>query len=157
MSNVNEVRLADMWPFMQEQIAMGKKVRFGPKGRSMLPMIREGLDTVVLVKAPEKLKKYDLPLYRRKNGQFVIHRVIGVGKNGYTMRGDNQCNRERGVENKDILALVEGFYREKEYVSCNDKKYRKYCVKQVRKQNINEQIAFFRAVIAHFFKKVQKK
>ena len=31
-------------------------------GRSMLPMLRQGKDTVEVKKPPERLKKYDLPM-----------------------------------------------------------------------------------------------
>ena len=129
----NQVPLSELWPLMQEQIDSGKKVVFAPKGTSMLPLIRQGKDKVVLVKAPEKLKKYDLPLYRRENGQFVLHRVVKVREDGYVMCGDNQFEREYGITDAQILALSCGMYKDGEYISFDDKKYRRYCKKQVRK------------------------
>ena len=136
MSNVHYVTLAEMWPFMEEQINSGKTVRFAPRGTSMLPMIREGVDTVVLKKAPERLNKYDLPLYRRKNGQFVLHRVVGKNKDGYIMRGDNQWICEYGIKDENILAIASGFYRENTFVPSDHPVYKKYCIKVVKKQNI---------------------
>ena len=82
---MNKVSLAELWPVMEEQINMGNTVRFGPKGTSMMPLIRQGIDSIVLKKAPDKLKKYDLPLYRRDDGHFVLHRVVGIDKDGYVM------------------------------------------------------------------------
>lgn len=137
MNKVNQVRLADMWPFMKEQLDLGKTVRFAPRGTSMLPMLRQGIDTVVLKQAPDRLKKYDLPLYMRENGQFVLHRVVEVRKESYTMCGDNQCMREFCVKPENILAIAVGFYRGEEYVSCDDPNYIKYCKSQVIKQRIN--------------------
>ena len=147
MSNINYVSLAEMWPFMEEEINSGKTVRFAPRGTSMLPMLRQGIDTVVLKKAPEKLNKYDLPLYMRENGQFVLHRVIGKDKNGYIMRGDNQCVRERGIGDANILANVSGFYRGDTFVLCDNNEYKKYCIKVVKKQNIKYVIVKIKQVI----------
>ncbi|MBS7298307.1 MAG: S24/S26 family peptidase [Eubacteriales bacterium] len=133
--DIVKVQLDELWPVMAEQIATGGSVRFSPKGTSMLPMLRQNIDSVVLVKANRKLKKYDLPLYRRENGQFVLHRVVGVKNDSYTMCGDNQYVYEYGIKDEQILAIMEGFYRGDSYVSSTDKKYRAYCKKQVAKQH----------------------
>lgn len=129
-----QIPLAELWPVMKEQIDLGKTVVFSPKGTSMMPLIRQNIDRVVLKKAPKQLKKYDLPLYLRENGQFVLHRVVGIDKNGYVMCGDNQFERERGIKNEQILALACGIYRENEYLSFDDKKYINYSKKQVLKK-----------------------
>jgi len=129
-----QIPLAELWPVMKEQIDSGKTVVFSPKGTSMLPLIRQNVDKVVLTKAPKCLKKYDLPLYMRENGQFVLHRVVGIDKNGYVMCGDNQFEREYGIKNEQILALACGIYRENVFLSFDDKKYVNYCKKQVLKK-----------------------
>ena len=73
------VRLAQLLPLMQERLAAGESVQFTPQGTSMRPTIYGGRDQVILSPLPPKLKKYDLPLYRRDNGQFVLHRIVEVG------------------------------------------------------------------------------
>ncbi len=130
------VRLEEAWEIMQEQILAGGRVRFMPKGTSMLPMIRQGIDSVVLSAAPEVLKKYDLPLYRRDNGQFVIHRVVDIKKDGYVMCGDNQYVREYPVTQRQILAIVEGYYKGDKYIACTDSEYLKYAKKRVNNRRI---------------------
>lgn len=131
---IMKVKLEELWPVMSEQIETGGSVRFGPKGISMLPMLRQESDTVVISKAPDRLKKYDLPLYRRPDGHFVLHRVVDVKPGGYTMCGDNQIVREYGVPHEWILAIVTGFYRGDKYVDINDAEYKRYCRKRVRRQ-----------------------
>ncbi|MBQ7794058.1 MAG: S24/S26 family peptidase [Clostridia bacterium] len=126
-----KVQLEDVWDVMAEQLAVGGTVRFMPKGTSMLPMLRQGIDSVVLTAAPEKLNIYDLPLYKRASGQFVLHRVVGIDQNGYIMCGDNQFEREYGIAHSQILAVAKGFYRGDEYVDCTNEQYRKYCKKRV--------------------------
>lgn len=154
MSGIKELQLADLWPVMAEQLDAGKTVRFAPKGVSMLPLIRQDLDTVVIKTAPPKLKKYDLALYRRKNGQFVLHRVVGVNKDGsYVMCGDNQYWRECGITGENILAMAVGYYKGNEYISFDDENYIKYSKKRVRKQYIKY---CFARVKAGFKRRIKK-
>lgn len=133
---IKQISLAELWPVMKEQLEQGKTVEFLPNGTSMLPLIRQKRDRIVLKKAPKQLKKYDLPLYLRNNGQFVLHRVVDIDKNGYVMCGDNQFQREYGIKDEQILAIACGIYRDDEYLSFDDKKYVNYCKKQVTKKRI---------------------
>ena len=113
-------------PLMLERLAAGHSVRFSPRGTSMRPMLRQGLDSVVLSPLPERLKKYDLPLYRRKNGQFVLHRVVKVGKT-YTCMGDNQFLPETGLEHGQMIAVVTAFTRGDAEHSVKELGYWLYC------------------------------
>ena len=115
-----------MMPLIQEHLSAGQTVRFSPRGISMLPMLRQGMDSIVLAPAPEKLKKYDLPLYQRPDGKYILHRVVSVGET-YTCIGDNQFEFENGVSHEWILAVVTGFYREKQFWSVKDWRYQLYC------------------------------
>ena len=126
MENANEKRLADFWPAMQEQLNNGKTVQFKPSGNSMLPMLRPGIDTVVLKRAPEILNKYDVPLYIRADGHFVLHRVVNVRDGKYVMCGDNQWRLEHNIYPQQILAVMKGFYRKDKYVSCDNLLYKVY-------------------------------
>ena len=121
-----EFRLEQLLPLIQERLAAGKRVKFMPKGVSMMPMLRQGIDSVVLSPVPKKLKKYDLPLYRRKNGQFVLHRVVKVGQT-YTCIGDNQFIYEPGLEHAQMVGVVTSFYRGKKEVPVTALSYRIYC------------------------------
>ena len=121
-----QYRLEDLMPLIQEQLDAGKTVRFSPRGISMLPMLRQGKDQVVLSPLPETLKKYDLPLYRRKDGQFVLHRIIAVGET-YTCMGDNQFDPEPGLQRDQMIALVTSFRRNGRDIPVTDPVYRLYC------------------------------
>ena len=74
-----EFRLEQLLPLIQETLAQGKTFQFSPRGVSMQPMLIQGRDTVTLAPVDRELKKYDLPLYRRDNGAFVLHRIVKVG------------------------------------------------------------------------------
>lgn len=113
-------------PLFQERLEAGQQVRFSPMGTSMLPMLCQGRDSVVLSPAPEHLRKYDLPLYRRDSGAYVLHRVTGVGET-YTCIGDNQFVAESGVRRDQIIAVVTGFRRKGRDHLVTDPGYRLYC------------------------------
>ena len=97
-------------PMIRAQLQAGKTVKFKPRGISMLPMLRQDVDSVVLSPLPEKLRKYDLPLYQRDDGQYVLHRIVAVGQT-YTCVGDNQFDLEVGVRRDQMIALVTAYYR----------------------------------------------
>ena len=122
-----ELRLEVLMPLIRERLEAGQTIRFSPRGISMLPMLRQGMDSVVLSPLPEKLKKYDLPLYQRSNGQYVLHRVVKVGKR-YTCIGDNQFVLEPDLEHSQMIALVTTFYRGDRKWEVTSPLYRAYCV-----------------------------
>ena len=135
MNEKMRVNLAELLPIIEEQLAAGKEVCFSPNGISMLPMLVPGRDSVTLRAAPDKLKKYDLPLYRRENGKFVMHRVIKVKKDGtYVMCGDNQYGREPGIKHSQIIGTVVSFERRGRVISCKNPIYRLYCFIRVRER-----------------------
>lgn len=95
-----------------------------PVGTSMYPMLRNRRDTVYLVRYDgEGLKKYDLPVYKRANGQQVMHRCLGKDENGYIMCGDNQWVLEHGIKEEQIIAVAKGFYRDEKYIPNENKLY----------------------------------
>lgn len=118
--------LDELMPLMREQLEMGNNVRFSPRGISMLPMLRQGVDAVLLSPLPEKLRKYDLPLYRRDDGKYILHRIIKAGRT-YTCLGDNQFDPEPGVEHRQMIAVVTAFYRNGREIPVTDPGYRLYC------------------------------
>ncbi len=119
MNEKMRVNLEELLPIIEEQLKDGKEICFSPNGVSMLPLLRPGHDSVILKTAPPRLKKYDLPLYRRKNGQFVLHRVIKVEKdNTYTMCGDNQFVREHGIKHSQIVGIVTSICRNDKLIPC---------------------------------------
>lgn len=121
-----ECRLDELMPIIREQLALGQTVRFSPRGTSMLPMLRQGLDSVVLSPLPDRLKKYDLPLYRRENGQYVLHRIVKAGET-YTCMGDNQFVKEPGLRQEQMIGLVTAFHRDGTPHSVAEPSYRLYC------------------------------
>lgn len=113
-------------PLIQEALSAQQSVRIFPMGTSMLPMLRQGVDSVVLSPVTGKLQKYDIPLYQRDNGKYVLHRIVEVGET-YTCLGDNQLSPEPGIRQDQIIAVVTEFYRGDKKRSVNAWSYRLYC------------------------------
>ena len=120
------VRMENLIPLFKERLDTGQKVRFSPKGISMLPMLRQDTDTVVLSPLPDILRKYDLPLYQRDDGHFVLHRIVKTGET-YTCIGDNQFELEHGLRYDQMIAVVTAFYRGDKLHFVNELGYQIYC------------------------------
>ena len=99
-------------------------------GVSMLPMLKEGRDTVVIKPKTERLKPLDVALYKRGN-EFVLHRVLETTANGYVIRGDN-CYENEIVEEDRVIGVLSAFYRKDEQIPVTDKKYLRYAEKRVK-------------------------
>ncbi len=118
--------LDNLIPIFCERLESGQSVKFSPQGTSMLPFIREGKDSVVISPVTAKPEKYDVVLYRRKSGQYVLHRIVWEGDT-YTMMGDNQFSEETGICHDQLIAVMTSFERGKKEHSVDEKGYKIYC------------------------------
>lgn len=122
-----KVTMQELLPFIEEALNNDKTFTIPITGTSMLPLLVQGRDTVTLKKCDVPLKKGDLPLYRRKDGAFVLHRIVKVNSdNSYTMCGDNQFLKEKGIEHSQIIGVVTEIKRKDKTFSVEDKKYQLY-------------------------------
>lgn len=122
-----EVTIDDIIEILVEKLEKGGTVTFSPSGTSMLPMLRDGEDVVVLSKPKGRLHLFDIPLYKRKDGSYVLHRIVDFDADGgYVLRGDNQFVKEHGIYDKDIYGVVTAFYRKGKSYTTNSLPYRIY-------------------------------
>lgn len=130
------ISLDEIAPLIREMLESDGSVSFVSSGVSMLPTLRDRKDTVTLVKPPEKLKKGDVPFYKRDNGGYVLHRVLYVNEsNGtYVMRGDNQWVNEYNIRQDQIIGVLSEFTRNGKTHRVTDRSYRLYtaCLPVVR-------------------------
>ncbi len=81
-------------------------------GNSMMPLLRQHQDLLVIKPKPEgRLKRLDVPLYKRDNGQYILHRILWVRKDDYVICGDNQWHPERGITDKHIIGILDAVIR----------------------------------------------
>lgn len=92
-------------------------------GDSMMPLLRENRDLLHIKKQDGRCRKYDVALYKRDSGQYVLHRILKVRENGYVICGDNRYRREYDITDRHILGVLKGVTRDGRYISVTDKKY----------------------------------
>ena len=85
---------------LEEELRSGKACVSTTVGDSMEPMLRNRKDTIIIEPVHGRLKRYDLPLYRRPDGKYVLHRILHVKKNGYVICGDNRWWKENVPDRK---------------------------------------------------------
>ena len=137
------LNLHELLPVMEEVLKSGGEFTFIPGGNSMRPMLYGKRDSVTIVAPQGRLKKYDLPLYRRADGKYVLHRVIKVLPDGYVMRGDCTVAKEYGISDGDIIGVVKSFVRKGKLISCDNRFYRFYCT-------FWDRFAILRRFVIHF-------
>ena len=73
----------------EEELTRKRKLIYTNVGDSMMPLLRQGKDLLIIERPKEwdvpyegsedtvrKLKRLDVPLYKRDNGAYVLHRVL---------------------------------------------------------------------------------
>lgn len=126
--NNGEVYLSDAIGIIEEVLESGGEFLLSPKGKSMLPLIVQGKDRVVLKKYDNALpKKYDIVFYRRTDGIYVLHRMMKKQKDGsFVMCGDNQLLLEYDILPEQILGFVSAIHKGERLLSLSSLRYRIY-------------------------------
>lgn len=114
-----------MTTFEEEIVRTGRLV-FTNVGDSMYPLIRQDRDLLIIEKPRGRLKKYDVPLYKRDSGKYVLHRVLKVRAQDYVICGDNRYVKEYGITDRHIIGVLTAVVRNGREVSVTDWKYRLY-------------------------------
>lgn len=120
------IRLRDYEGLIREVLASGGEFRLYPHGISMLPLLRQGRDSVSLRRVDSPIRKGDILFYQRPDGSFVLHRVRAVKPDGLTMMGDNQTLPEPGVSPDWVIGRVTRIFRDDKEVICDGQRYRWY-------------------------------
>lgn len=96
----------------EEEIQRKGYLLYRVEGDSMMPLIRQDKDLVLISGKPDgRLKKYDVPLYKRDSGQYVLHRVLRVRENDYVLCGDNRWQRETDISDRHIIGVLTAVIR----------------------------------------------
>ena len=110
----------------EEELRKNGKIIHTNVGVSMMPLLRQNRDVMIIERVEGRLKKYDAPLYKRKNGQYVLHRVLKVREHDYVICGDNCVQKEYGITDDQILGVLTGVIRDGKTISVNDFWYKVY-------------------------------
>ena len=93
----------------------------------MMPLWMHRRDQVVLEHCQEgSLKNGDIVLYRRENGQYVLHRIIKLYDRQMSLCGDAQSKLEKNVSTNAVIARVVKICRKGKWFSCDHRGYLLY-------------------------------
>ena len=138
-----------------EDVLKEKGVYIGPTvGISMLPMLKNRRDTIVVKPKTERLKRLDVALYRRGNA-YVLHRVLEPVADGYIIRGDN-CYSDEHILEEDVFGVLTEFFRKDKHYYCTDKKYIRYAEKRLKTYKIRRFFVIMKARFIALCKKIAK-
>jgi len=125
---VAEIKKTDidiLMPLVLESVEQGGNAKLKVSGFSMYPLVSSRRDSVLLEKAID-IKVGDVPLFKRDDGSFVLHRIVGKKNGAYFTMGDYEVEKEYPVYPEQIVAKAKGFYRKEKYIDCKSVKYRIY-------------------------------
>ena len=109
----------------EEELERHGSIVFTNKGDSMLPLLREDRDLLVIEKkGPERCKKYDVVLFKRGE-KYVLHRILRVREGDYYIAGDNRRKGEF-VREEQILGILTQVVRDGKVVRPGDPGYECY-------------------------------
>ena len=120
------IHLSEYEELIREVLASGGEFRLYPRGTSMLPLIRQGIDSVALRKLDRPPQKFDILFYKRQDGSFILHRVKKVTKDGIVLWGDNHTMLEYGVTDDMIIGYAARIFRGETELDCQGFGYRAY-------------------------------
>ena len=154
-SAIRLISLDALAPVIEGSLAAGQQVVLTITGNSMAPFLRDCRDQVVLEAVdPAALQPGDVPLYRRRSGQYVLHRIVErddgeyrhilaeeeplpsahVGAPlSYTMLGDAQTELEPRIETDQIVARAAAFLRKGKRWECDSARYRRRVIRWHRR------------------------
>lgn len=110
----------------EEQLKKTGTLVYYNVGDSMMPLLKENRDLMVLSVPNRPIRKYDAILYKRDSGQYVMHRVIEIREDGYVLCGDNRYCKEYGVKDEQVLAILTSVLRKGKTVSVDSTQYKIY-------------------------------
>ena len=118
--------LSDYEEVIREVLSSGGEFRLYPHGTSMLPLLRQGIDSVALRSLDRSPRKFDILFYKRRDGSYILHRVKEVTKDGLVLWGDNHTMLEYGVCDDMIIGYAARIFRGETELDCQGFGYRMY-------------------------------
>lgn len=110
----------------RELIERDGRLLYTCKGISMLPLIKQQRDVVIIEKwSTYELKTMDVVLFVRENGQYVLHRILKIDDDKYWIAGDN-CVTGEWVSEMQILGIMTAISKNGKVIRTANAIYRAY-------------------------------
>ncbi|MCL4472972.1 MAG: S24/S26 family peptidase [Actinobacteria bacterium] len=107
--------LEDLAGLARDVIARGGIFRFQARGRSMMPLIRERDELLIVAAGPGGPSRGDILFTHTPDGAVKVHRLIRIdsshGADAYVTKGDNAATADEPIDLKQIVGKVAGLNR----------------------------------------------
>ncbi len=118
MHNVKNIKSAELFPAVTELLENGHNVKLTVTGNSMMPFLREDIDSIELSIVPfSDLHFLQVPLIKRESGQYILHRIVFKKRSSFYIAGDAHFWAEGPVLPCQLVAVVSGIWRRGRYIS----------------------------------------
>ncbi|MGI5850081.1 MAG: hypothetical protein ACOX8Q_08490 [Christensenellales bacterium] len=123
----------ELFQEVAEMVASGHRVEIVGKGNSMFPLIRGGLDKIVLRKTDDfSLEKGNLLLVKLSNANYVLHRVKKYNISTVTLQGDGNLRVVETCNVEDIIAEAVEVIRGKKRIVKGSFAWKLFCLLSVQ-------------------------
>lgn len=121
MNVVKNVRAEFLFPVIKELIEEGQIVSFSVTGTSMVPFLREHIDSVEVNKVDfADIIRGDIVVTARIDGSYVMHRILKKNKASYYLIGDAQRWPEGPHKAHEVIGRVKAVWRSGRYIECSN-------------------------------------
>jgi len=121
MSKVITAKANEVFRIMDQIFDYEKTSWVVVTGMSMFPFLREDIDMVEMARTKLiNIKKGDIVLVQRQNGEFVLHRVCKKNTCNIFLVGDAQQWIEGPIFEDQLKAVVVSIKRNNKVISCNN-------------------------------------
>ena len=150
------MRLMNKSSYEQELATHGRVISTNV-GDSMMPLLRQGKDLMVIDRRPEgRCRKYDAVLYKRGD-KYILHRILKVRKHDYVICGDHRIHREYGVTDEQIIGVLTAVVRDGKEIPVTAPKYRFYVHLWCDFYHIRAAILYTKRFFRHGIRKLRGK
>ena len=118
---LREVDIDEYLPVLIDIINTGEDVSLLISGNSMLPFLIDKRDTIIISKPDGNFYKGQMVFYQRVNGQYIMHRIHHIDKDGHLyLVGDAQTIIEGPIMSKQVFGVIHKVRRKGKLISHGD-------------------------------------
>ena len=122
MGEVKKIKAAEIFALASELIAQGQSTRIAVTGTSMYPFLRDIIDSVEVRRANfDSLSRGDVVIIRRRDGVYVMHRIIKATPQHIYIIGDAQQWIEGPISPDQLVGVVSAIWRKNKKILCTSR------------------------------------
>lgn len=115
------VNIYEYMPVLIDIVNQGKEANLIITGSSMTPFLCHHRDTIIISKPNAPFKRGDMVFYTRKSGQYVMHRIHHIDKDGNLfIVGDAQTDIEGPVYPDQVFGIIHKAIRKGKLIQKGD-------------------------------------